>query len=271
MVEKKRIHRPPPVSTPREAPWRQVEEIVDGLKGLTQKLDIFISIYTGAPLPPPVVPAPPPGVPAPPVLPPLPLPPLPPLPENLDALLHLPLEWGKATGGSKNKLTHMGKSWADNIWAGFQLAIVGGEGAGQVREIDSNDRTSLTPTNEFDTDPDRSSLYVIRYLPTSFYEVKANKPAFTTGQKDVTNAGTAEQLDDVSIPAGFKAVVQAKPGNTNYIYFGNSKENAESSSARFDKLGPGDGVELQITNFNLVWIDADDDGEGVSYFVEQDE
>ena len=98
----------------------------------------------------------------------------------------------------------------------------------------------------------------------------ANKQAFTTGQKDVTSHGTAVQLPSVTVPAGFSAIVQAKPANTNNIYFGNSKANAESSTARFDKLGPGDGIELQVTNLDLVWIDADTNGEGISYFVEQD-
>jgi len=178
--EEGRIHLPPSPSTPWEAPWREVEEVISGLKGLTQKLDLLISLYTGVPVAPPVIVTPPaipppptiiipPAIPAPPPLPPL-------LDGRLDALvsyLNIPIEWGVATGGSKNRLTHMGKAWENNIWAGFQLAIVDGEGAGQVRRIGSNDRTSLTPTSDFDINPDRSSVYVIRYLPTSFFEPKS--------------------------------------------------------------------------------------------------
>jgi len=96
-----------------------------------------------------------------------------------------------------------------------------------------------------------------------------NKSSFATGQKDVTSAGIAEQLPDVSIPDGFKAIVVAKPGNTGYIYLGNSKANAESATVRFDRLEAGDSIAVQLTNLNLCWIDSSQDGEGISYYVEQ--
>ena len=63
----RRIYPPPPITTPREAPWREVEEIIDGLKTVANKLDTLISIYTGVPpTPPPSVP--PPGEVAPPII-----------------------------------------------------------------------------------------------------------------------------------------------------------------------------------------------------------
>ena len=49
----RRIYPPPPITTPREAPWREVEEIIDGLKAVATKLDILISTYTGVPPTPP--------------------------------------------------------------------------------------------------------------------------------------------------------------------------------------------------------------------------
>ena len=94
-----------------------------------------------------------------------------------------------------------------------------------------------------------------------------NRTSFVTGQKDVTTAGTAEQLPDVEIPNGFAVVIKAKSTNTGRIYIGNSKANAEDHSVAFS-LGANEWVELKITNLNLVWIDADVDGEGVEYIVE---
>jgi len=44
-----RIHPPPPPSTPREAPWRQIEAIIDGLNTAVGKLDLLISVITGLP------------------------------------------------------------------------------------------------------------------------------------------------------------------------------------------------------------------------------
>lgn len=95
-----------------------------------------------------------------------------------------------------------------------------------------------------------------------------NRNSFVTGQKDITAAGTAEQLDNVAIPDGFKVILCAKPGNAGYIYLGNSKENAENSSTRFDRLEAGDSIPLQITNLNLVWVTSSEDGDGISYYVE---
>lgn len=50
-----RFYPPPKPSLPKEAPWREVEEIIELLKAVTVKLDMFITIYTGVP------PTPPPG------------------------------------------------------------------------------------------------------------------------------------------------------------------------------------------------------------------
>lgn len=62
-----KVHPPPPPSTPREAPWREIEAIVDGLKSVASKLDILISLYTGIPVAPPTI-VTPPIIPAPPEL-----------------------------------------------------------------------------------------------------------------------------------------------------------------------------------------------------------
>ena len=66
MTEEARIQPPPPPSLPREAPWREIEAVVDGLKSVASKLDTLISLYTGVPVTapptivtPPVIPGPP--------------------------------------------------------------------------------------------------------------------------------------------------------------------------------------------------------------------
>jgi len=96
-----------------------------------------------------------------------------------------------------------------------------------------------------------------------------NRPALITGQKNVTTAGTAVQLPDITIPNGFKVIIMAKPSNTGYIYLGNSKVSAEDSSSRFGRMEAGDSITLQITTLKLVWFDSSEDSEGISYIVEQ--
>ncbi len=174
------IHPPPPPSLPREAPWRQIEEIIDGLRAVASKLDLLIAAYTGVPVAPPTVITPPIIIPAPP-----------------------------------------------------ELASI---------------------TSRLDV--------LIAALVT-------NKPAFATGQKDVTAAGTPEQLDDFPIPDGFKLTVIARTGNTGYIYLGRTKGDCANNKRRFDGLGAGLAVSLRVKNANAVWVDADNDGEGVSWIVEQ--
>ena len=68
MVEQ--IHPPPPPSLPKEAPWREIEEIIAGLRAVASRLDILTAIYTGVAPPTVVVPAvaPPLVIPGPPEL-----------------------------------------------------------------------------------------------------------------------------------------------------------------------------------------------------------
>lgn len=269
------IHPPPPPSTPERAPWEDIQKLIAGLDRVAGGLEELTSLLTGRP---PITPVAPPRIDG----------RLDALIEKLDtfiervplalgvpldgrfdklvALANMPLEWGEATGGTLSRLVCNEKDWATDIWAGYEVAIVGGTGAGQRRRIKTNDKTSLTPQNDFTIKPDSKSIFVIRQRT-----VLANKPAWTHGQKDVTTAGTAEQLPDVAVPDGFELVVQAKPDNTGNIYPAKSKALAESATARFESLGAGDAITLKVTNANLVWIDASVSGEGICYFVEQNE
>ncbi len=118
MVEP-RIHPPPPPSLPREAPWREIEAIVDGLKSVALKLNTLISLYTGV-APPTVI--------TPPVTPIVPAPPeLAPLADRLDALIaglveNLPaFQTGQkdvATAGTPEKLDDF------PIPDGFKLTVI---------------------------------------------------------------------------------------------------------------------------------------------------
>ena len=181
------------------------------------------------------------------------------------AKLDIFIFWGKATGGSENKLLHLGQSWEVNCWQGYEITFVTGQGKGQTRLIKSNDYNSITPRSAWIVNPDKTTVYLIRTARTP-----ANKTTFTTGQQNVTTAGTAEQLPDVAVPDGCQLTILAKPGNAGRIYLGNSKANAESSSNRFDRLDAGIALSLKVTNANKVWVDASVSGEGISYIVEQD-
>lgn len=176
----------------------------------------------------------------------------------------MPLHWGKATSGAKDKLVDQAADWEEDIWAGYEVVFIEGTGAGQIRLIKSNDVNSITPRSEWSEAPDGTTVYVIRTARA----IVANRNSWTPGQKNVTSAGTAEQLPNVEVPDGFEFVVKAKVDNTSYIYYGNSKANAEDSSKRAT-LSPDESMAFRITNANLIWIDAAISGEGIEYIVEQ--
>ena len=96
----------------------------------------------------------------------------------------------------------------------------------------------------------------------------ASEPAWASAVKTVAVPGTAEVLASLVAPTGFAIVVKAMSGNTELVYIGNSKPNAEGATTRVT-LAAGQAVVLLITNANLVWVDAVVAGEGVESFVEQ--
>jgi len=98
--------------------------------------------------------------------------------------------------------------------------------------------------------------------------VPHNRGAFATGQKNVTVAGVAEQLSSLVIPDGFALTIVAKKGNAGDIYVGTSQANAQDATVAF-VLDARDNIDLYVNNANLLWIDADNPGEGVQYVVEQ--
>ena len=103
--------------------------------------------------------------------------------------------------------------------------------------------------------------------------VKRVNPGMVAAQeKNVTTAGTAEQLPDVKIPYDMKVVLKAKSTNTaltGIIYVGASKLEAEDHTKSFPLL-PSETVEYKISNLNVLWLDAAVSGEGINWTVEQE-
>ena len=67
---------------------------------------------------------------------------------------------GTATSATGTTLVNSAKTWTTNQWTNYQVRIVSGTGAGQIRNISSNTGTTLTvPT--WTTTPDATSVYEI--------------------------------------------------------------------------------------------------------------
>jgi len=81
------------------------------------------------------------------------------------------------------------------------------------------------------------------------------------GHKTVSAAGTAEAL---ASSTSIKSVtVKALRTNTGTIYVGDS---SVSSSNGFE-IDPGESVDIEIDDLATVYIDADTNGDGVSYIA----
>lgn len=68
---------------------------------------------------------------------------------------------GTATAGGASTLTNSGKNWTVNSWTNYQIRIVSGTGAGQIRTIASNTATVVTTSAAWTTQPDATSVYEI--------------------------------------------------------------------------------------------------------------
>ncbi len=94
-----------------------------------------------------------------------------------------------------------------------------------------------------------------------------NRNDFSSGQRVVKVAGTAIQLPSFKIPNGYALSIIAKPTNVGNVYIGSSKTDAEGSN-NFSALTPGSAVSLHIANPNLIWINVDNNNDGISWIVE---
>ena len=99
------------------------------------------------------------------------------------------------------------------------------------------------------------------------HTARASWPSFVTGQDTLAAKGTPEQLTSVSIPEDMNLVLKAQTTNAGIIYLGSSSATALNTNDDHFKLYPGESVELNITNTNLIWYDAET-GEGVEWISE---
>jgi hypothetical protein len=98
-----------------------------------------------------------------------------------------------------------------------------------------------------------------------------NKSSAKFGTKTVTTAGTAVQLSSASIPIpdGFELVVKALGGNSNKVHIALSASDAQTDTNAYE-MKAGEAIGLKITDVNLVYVDANASGEGVTWAVEKE-
>lgn len=68
---------------------------------------------------------------------------------------------GTASDGAATTLTDSSASWTVNGYANYCVTIYDGTGEGQIRTIESNTATVLTVRDDWTTNPDATSKYII--------------------------------------------------------------------------------------------------------------
>ena len=100
---------------------------------------------------------------------------------------------------------------------------------------------------------------------------ESNKDTVLTSEFDVTTAGTGVNFASQVIPDGYEVKIKAKSTNTDKVYIGSSEAIAEGKEALgAESLSPKDSITLKISNLNLLWIDSEVSGEGVTILSEVD-
>jgi hypothetical protein len=83
-----------------------------------------------------------------------------------------------ATGGGANSLDDTTRSWGVNQFINFQVRIVSGTGAGQIRTISANTATQLTVGAAWTVNPDVTSNYAIEGNDSFLYLTGNNATVF---------------------------------------------------------------------------------------------
>lgn len=95
-------------------------------------------------------------------------------------------------------------------------------------------------------------------------KVFGGEPA--SGQQTVSTAGTAESLQQQSVPKGAQVAIKALSGNNGTVYVGGSNV---SSSNGFE-LAPKETLTYSASEVSNIYVDADTAGDGVCWTVETD-
>jgi hypothetical protein len=101
---------------------------------------------------------------------------------------------GVATSGAATTLTDTTRTWVANEWAGYEVRILTGAGAGQFRTISSNTSTALTVGSPWAVNPTSTSTYAI--LPADPTTGTASAGRVTAGETAALTDSTKSWTND---------------------------------------------------------------------------
>jgi len=97
----------------------------------------------------------------------------------------------------------------------------------------------------------------------------ANADEWDHYHSTVTSAGTPVNLSVLEVPDGCQLVVKSMSDNTGAIYLGKSEAAVLTDTKRVTLPKKDHSTTFKVTNADLIWVDAEVDGEGVEYWSEK--
>lgn len=160
---------------------------------------------------------------------------------NLDVIAS-----GLATSGSATTLVNSAKAWTVNQWTNFQLRIVSGTGAGQIRTIVSNTATTLTigtgatldATSVYEIEPCEDFIYLAGNNAVTMYRYSVSANTWTVLAPTTARAAapsTGMSLDFVGDTADILWADEANIQDSRYLY--SMRGGAGALIDRFDIAG----------------------------------
>lgn len=113
-------------------------------------------------------------------------------PDNTSRYNIVGYDGGMLTESVGRIVTDSTKSWTVNQWVNYAIRIVAGTGDGQLRQIMSNGADSLVLYDNWNVQPDNTSLYIIQsYTDDMFFTLGGNSETFLyrVGQADMISHG----------------------------------------------------------------------------------
>jgi hypothetical protein len=148
-------------------------------------------------------------------------------------------ETGIATGQQAiQAVVDTSKAWSTDVWAGYAVTITGGTGVDQTRVIASNDTNTLVLVDVWLIQPDSTSTYDIRALPSDAYEygTASGAPTIST-LEDLSKAWTTNQwatyLVKITAGAGANQVAQVASNNATTLTLVNAWTIQPDYTSRF--------------------------------------
>jgi len=86
------------------------------------------------------------------------------------------------------------------------------------------------------------------------------------GRKVVTTGGTREQVT-TSETLTSAVIVQALRSNSGNVMIGGDDVDVTAGSENGIELTPGQTADINIIDLSLLWIDADNNGEGINFVL----